>query len=149
MTRDEFLAGCPFKMPGEGMARPVYSYVDVGGMKCIQIYMVINPNPMYHCKVVEADKVGVKVRAEILGQEFHTMIPYSRMELVGDGLGDGLPIRTFTRDLVQANIYDDRGNFKVVIHDLYAGSKLGHLTKTWPTLDGAAQYARKTINYKD
>lgn len=144
MTKAEFLGGCPFKMPGEGLTRPMYSYVDVGGMKCIQIYMAMHPNPIYHCKVIEADNVGVKVRAEILGQDFHTMIPYSRMELVGEGL----PVRTYTRDCVQANVYDDRGNFKVVIHDLYAGSKLGHLTKFWPTLDGADQYARNTIKYK-
>ena len=144
MTKDEFLGGCPFKMPGEGLIRPVYSYVNVGGMQCIQMYAAAQPNPVFHCKVVEADNIGVKVRAEILGQDFHTMVPYSRMELVGDGL----PVRTYTRDLMQSNIYKHDTGFKVVIHDLYAGSKLGHLTKVWPTLDGADQYARTTIKYK-
>lgn len=144
MTKDEFLAGIPFKMSDTEEIQPVYSYVNVGGLQCIQMYTVANPNPMYHCKVIEVLLYGIKVRNDLLGYDHHVVALWEKMFRVGDGI----PVRSYTRDLMQANIYEDGGNFKVVISDLYDGRTLPHLTVTRPTLDAADLYARNRINYK-
>lgn len=148
MTKDEFLAGIPFKMSDVTTIQPVYSYVNVGGLQCIQAYTLANPNPVYHCKVIRIDGDTVHVRIEVLGFDLTRSVPFDLMHRVGDGL----PIRTYTRDLMQATVHeDDEGagkEYKVNIMDLYDGRKLGHLTRSYISLDIADRYARETINYK-
>jgi hypothetical protein len=148
MTKEEFEAGLPFKMSDSADIQPVYSYVNVGGLKCIQAYTLANPNPVYHCKVTMITDERVNVRIEVLGFDLSRAVPFDLMHRVGDGI----PIRTYTRDLTQATIHeDDQGfgkRYTVNIMDLYAGCWLAHLTKTYTDLDLADTYARETISYK-
>lgn len=148
MTKEEFEAGLPFKMFDTNEIQPVYSYVNVGGLKCIQAYTLANPNPVFHCKVTMITDERINVRIEVLGFDLTRAVPFDLMHRVGDGI----PIRTYTRDLMQATVHeDDQGagiEYKVNIMDLYDGRKLGHLTRSYISLDVADQYARETIHYK-
>jgi hypothetical protein len=148
MTKEEFEAGLPFKMSDSTEIQPVYSYVNVGGLKCIQAYTLSNPNPVFHCKVTMITDERINVRIEVLGFDLTRAVPFDLMHRVGDGL----PVRTYTRDLMQATVHeDDQGagkEYKVNIMDLYAGCKLVHLTRSYISLDVADRYARETINYK-
>lgn len=135
--------------------QPIFSYVDIGGLKCLQVLTPIESKPIYHSKVVEITDHGIKIRAEVItGVEIHVFVLWSRMFLVGEGV----PIRSYTYDCLQANIYEIEKRtdkmpgvqnvstvFKVKVVDLYGGTKMEHLNKELETLEAADLYAREKI----
>src|SRR5687768_17841128 len=88
MTKEEFLAGLPFKMQNNNDLQSVYSFVSVSAFKCIQEYTILAPSdPKHHCNVMHVSDTGITVKGSILGKGITLIIPFHEMHLIGDAFG--------------------------------------------------------------
>lgn len=88
MTKEDFLAGLPFKMHNTKDLQPVYSFVSFPKHKSIQIFTIYNPDsPQYHCMVIDVNETLITIAITVLNKRITFNVLLSDMHRVGDALG--------------------------------------------------------------
>lgn len=165
MTREEFEIGIPFKrldIEHSVKLTNVYSYVNVGGVKCIQEYTFFEPSkPRFHCTVVNILDDRVLVSVNICGQAVPIIVYFNHLQAIADKMGRRIvqqqkekeePLARYTRDCREAQVFrvwDDPNMFYVKIIDLYDGRTEPGKRLEYYDLESAKVAAKKEIGYEE
>jgi uncharacterized FlaG/YvyC family protein len=163
MTREEFELGIPFEnADNKEILKPIYSYVNVKGVQCIQEYNILNNmKPRFHCTVVDIFDTRIYVRVNICGNEITHYLELNNLNAIADKFGRRIkekqklqdkeePIARYTHDCMEAQVLrvpDDLNMYYVKIIDLYADQVVPGPRREYYELNEAIIAAKKEIGY--